>query len=227
MTRIVYLCADPGIAYGGTKGASVHVAELTAALAGEGADILLAVTRIDPDASPPPPGVELMLLAGPARTPVDVKERADAEASRAEWLADRAHEWGAAMLYERMALHAEAGGIAARAAGIPHVVELNAPLPEEAARYRRLEDPARACDAEGRVLRAADAVLAVSRPLAYYARRRGARRVDVVPNAVNPARFPLGADAERQPPTAVFAGSLRPWHGARVLADAWRLLGRD
>jgi glycosyltransferase involved in cell wall biosynthesis len=67
-------------------------------------------------------------------------------------------------------------------------------------------------------------VFAVSPPLAAYAQARGAPRVEVLPNAAAIERFPPparnGAD-----PVAVFAGSLRPWHGIETIAEAWRLLG--
>lgn len=224
MTRIVHLCCDPGIAYGGTKGASVHLGEMAAALAAEGADVLLVVTAMKPGVSPPP-GVTVTLLPGPPRG-ASVDERLAAEPGRAVWLAGLLRSSAADLLYERAALHTAAGSIAAASAGVPHVVELNAPLPFEAARYRHLDAPAAADDLERAVLAGADVVLAVSRPLATYARSRGARRVQLCPNAVDPARFPR-APAGRQPPLAVFAGSLRPWHGAGVLGDAWTLLGRQ
>ena len=65
--RIAYVSTDPGIAYGGAKGASVHVAELTAALAREGAELLILVARVAPGALPPPRGATLEPLPGPGR----------------------------------------------------------------------------------------------------------------------------------------------------------------
>ena len=128
-------------------------------------------------------------------------------------------------LYERIALHSAAGSAAADAVGIPHLVELNAPVPEEAARYRELEEEAAAIRLEGTVLRNAELVLAVSGPLADYALKRGARRVKVCPNAVSLDRFGACAAQDADAPIAVFAGALRPWHGVECLAEAWRLLG--
>jgi glycosyltransferase involved in cell wall biosynthesis len=72
-----------------------------------------------------------------------------------------------------------------------------------------------------------DLVLAVSRPLGAYARRRGASRVEVMANAVDPTRFTRQADAAGEPPVAVFAGSLRRWHGVGTLAEAWSILAAD
>ena len=224
--RVLQLCCDPGVAYGGTKGASVHLAELARALGAEGAEVLLAVTRVEPGAPPPPPGVSVEVLPGPGRDAPPTAPWA-VEPARVEWLSSRLAHGEVDVLYERLALHTAAGATAAAAAAIPHVVELNAPLPLEAARYRTLEDPERARRLERRVLGEAGAVLAVSRPLARYAAAAGARRVEVSPNAVDPTRFPSPARADAGPPLAVFAGSLRPWHGTDTLAAAWALLGRE
>ncbi|MDX6539721.1 MAG: hypothetical protein QOI71_1331, partial [Gaiellales bacterium] len=112
--------------------------------------------------------------------------------------------------------------------GIPHIVELNAPLPEEAARYRRLDRPEEAERLERETLSGADLVLPVSSPLAVYAQERGAQRVEVTPNAVVPERFAnLPARDPAAPPLAVFSGALRPWHGIETIAEAWTLLGAE
>ncbi len=225
MNRVAYLCTDPGIAYGGTKGASVHVHELTAALARAGTEVLLVVAGRTPGAPPPPSGVTLEVLPGPAKGAATT-ERLAAELERVAWLERRLRGFEADVLYERLALHSAAGSAAARALRIPHVVELNAPLPAEAARYRRLDLADEAERLERDVLAAAELVLAVSRPLAEYAAERGARRVEVLPNAVSAETLRLGRQ-EREPPVAVFAGSLRPWHGVDCIAEAWTLLGAD
>jgi glycosyltransferase involved in cell wall biosynthesis len=75
------------------------------------------------------------------------------------------------------------------------------------------------------VLSCADSVLAVSGPLAGYARQRGAARVEVFPNAVDVTLF--SAPPKLREPTCVFLGALRPWHGVDAVAEAWRLLGRE
>ena len=54
--RLACLSTDPGIAYGGSKGASVHLAEMTTALAGAGSEILLVVSAVEPGAPDPPRG---------------------------------------------------------------------------------------------------------------------------------------------------------------------------
>ena len=222
--KIAYLSTDPGIAYGGTKGASVHLGELTAALTREGAEVLLLVARIAPGAPDPPPGATVEVLPGPGKG-ASAAERVSAEPDRQEWLEERLDRFGAAALYERLALHTAAGSAAAHRLGIPHLVELNAPLLEEAGRYRTLPEPLVADLLERSVLRCADLVLAVSEPLARYARDRGARRVALCPNGVDVDRFAPVAGRSLRPASAVFTGTLRPWHGIETLAEAWRLLG--
>jgi glycosyltransferase involved in cell wall biosynthesis len=211
--RIAYLCTDRGIALGGSKGAAVHMAEIVSALAGRGADVLLLPRSVAGPAKGLPPGVRVESLP-PAET----------DAELADWLERRLGEFGAGALYERLALHSAAGAAAAARLAIPHLVELNAPLREEAARYRSLDRPEEADLLERVVLASADAVLAVSGPLAFYARRRGARIVRVLPNAVAPDRF---AAPPAREPRCVFLGALRPWHGVDVLVRSWRLLGKE
>ncbi len=222
--RIAYLSTDPGVPYGARKGASVHVAELVDALAGEGARVLAMVSGVASDAGPPAEGATVEPLPGPGKGS-SVSERLAAEPERTAWIQERLARFGAEALYERLALHSAAGSRAARRLGIPHLVELNAPLVEETRRYRGLEEPDAAVRLEHVTLTGAELVLAVSRPLAAYARRRGAGRVEVCPNAVAIERYPSRPRAPRPDPVAVFTGRVRPWHGVDTLTAAWRLLG--
>src|SRR5918992_1217759 len=223
--RLAYLSTDPGIAYGGTKGGSVHVQELVTALAEAGADVLLLVPSCIRDAPPLPTGVTVEILAGPGKGGTTA-ERLGAERERAAWLEERLGRFHADLLYERFALHSAAGSVAARALHIAHIVELNAPLLAEAKRYRRLDFREEAESLEHAVLTEADVVLAVSRPLAAYARSRGARRVEVLPNAVSASSVRVRR-RDHEPPVAVFTGSLRPWHGIESVAEAWACLGDE
>jgi glycosyltransferase involved in cell wall biosynthesis len=223
--RIAYVCADAGVPWGGTKGASVHVAEMVAALATEGAQVLVLPAALAPGAPEPPSGVEVELLPGPGKG-ASAAERVRSDSERARLLRERLERFGSEAVYERLALHSAAGSLAARALGVPHIVELNAPLPAEAAAYRHLDEPGHAARLERQALAGADLVLAVSRPLAGYAEDRGSRRVEVFPNAVTPGRYhPRGHDGGAREPVAVLLGSLRPWHGAHTVADAWHRLG--
>lgn len=222
--RLAYLSTDPGIAYGGAKGAAIHVEELATALAGTGADVLLLVAGSAPSAPTPRNGLTVEVLPVPGKG-ARTKERLATEPARVSWLEPRLRAFGADVLYERLALHSSAGSDVARRLGLPHLVELNAPLLAEAERYRQLEHTEVADGLERRTLVNADVVFAVSRPLAGYARDRGAHRVEVLPNAVDPARYLPGKRRKGDPPVAVFVGALRPWHGIDCLTEAWSLLG--
>jgi glycosyltransferase involved in cell wall biosynthesis len=224
--RIACLSTDPGIAWGGPKGASVHLAEIVEALRTEGVETLVLVSGIAAEALAPA-GVTLEALPGPRKgSSVDALLAGEDELT--SWLAERLRAFAADAVYERIALHSSAGSRAASALGIPHIVELNAPLPEEAARYRRLDRPEEAERLERETLSGADLVLPVSSPLAVYAQERGAQRVEVTPNAVVPERFAnLPARDPAAPPLAVFSGALRPWHGIETIAEAWTLLGAE
>lgn len=215
MMRLAWLCTDSGITLGGSKGASVHLRRLLDSVAARGVEVVALVRHVDP-AVDLPAGVAVEVLPAPATT-----DRGRADADLATWVEARLSDCDA--LYERFSLHTTAGSRAARARGIPHLVELNGPLVEEARRYRGLRDVDDATAAEAEVLAHAWQVLAVSGPVADHARTVGAHRVRVVPNAADPDLFPRGVRAE--PPHAVFTGTLRPWHGVEVVARAWELLG--
>jgi starch synthase len=226
MRRLAYLSTDPGVPWGGRERGSVQLADMAQALGEQGAEVLLIVAGVRHGAAPPPPSVRVELLPGPGRGPSEA-ERGAAEPVRTAWLARRLERFGAEALYERIAPHSASGAAAAAAVGIPHLVELNAPLPEEAARYRKLDQSRAAIQLEGAVLRNAELVLVPSGPLAGYARARGARRVKVCPNAVALERFGSRATHDGREPVAVFARGHCLWHGADTVAEAWRLLGPD
>jgi glycosyltransferase involved in cell wall biosynthesis len=213
---------DKGIPFGGTKGAAVHLGSLVAAAAQVDLEILLIVGAVEPGAEPPA-GVELEVLPGPGIGST-VEERLAWETPRRHWLEERLKAFGAQALYERLALHSAFGAHAAATLDIPHVVELNAPLPWETATYRTLRFPEQAEWMERSALERASLVLAVTEPLARYARARGARDTAVLPNAAH-ADVPQADPAA--PPVAVFSGTLRPWHGVDTIADAWDILGAD
>jgi glycosyltransferase involved in cell wall biosynthesis len=115
----------------------------------------------------------------------------------------------------------------ARRQGWPSVLEVNAPLPEEQSRHRRLVDRAGAVRLSRRAFRAADLVYAVSRPVADWVEELcPGRSVPVVPNGVDAAAFAATSD----PPTGgvlAFTGTFRPWHGVDLLVEAAGRLVRD
>ena len=234
--RIALACLDPGIPLDGTKGAAVHFRSLARALRRRGHRVDAVAMRLES----PSAGSAARALDGVVDSVTIVPN--GREAARAAIVALDGGEGHGALdaVYERLALFAAGALEAARELDVPHVLEVNAPLSEEAARWRGLGETApEARAAERASITGADAVLPVSTALARFAIDLGARpeRVRVVPNAVDPELF---APAERAPRrvgdtfTIGFVGSLKPWHGLVLLAralgiaarrghDAWRL----
>ena len=195
---------DRGVSVFGTKGASVHVRELTRALTALGHDVRVVSSRVDG--------------SRPRGYDVPVQELRDGLEPPEGFVPD--------VVYERYSLRGTAGLRLARALDVPLVLEVNAPLPLEAARYRGLAD-GEALAADGELLRAADRLVAVSTGVAEWLCQLGVEpaRVVVVRNGVDPARF--GTEKPERPglrrPLVGFVGSLKPWHDVDTLVAA---LGR-
>lgn len=227
--RVAYVCADPGVPVFGRKGASVHVQEVVRALLRRGARVTLFASRTGGEVPAGLEGVEVRRLPRPKSIdgralPAADRERA-LQAADAQLPAALAAAGPFDLVYERYALWSTGALRHARATGTPSVLEVNAPLVDEQAEHRELIDAAGALRATQVAFAEADAVVAVSRPVADWARALGApaARVHVVPNGVDPDRFPPRAAAGRRttdPFTVGFVGTLKPWHGTEVLVDA-------
>jgi len=132
-------------------------------------------------------------------------------------------------IYERYSLFSDAGVAAAAELRIPHALEMNAPLREEARRFRTLPHAAEAAEIEADILAATEHVFAVSAELRHVLVSDGldAAKVEVLPNAVNPARFLRPQARDRGVFTVGFCGSLKPWHGIDVLVAAFCAAAAD
>lgn len=217
--RILYVCADRGISPCGDKGASAHVRAITAALAARGDSVTVACRRRD-GRNAVAAEVRVTLL------PED-------ETGHASWLIERARELEIDVIVERYSLSSGPATVAAREVGCPVLLEVNAPLVEEAARFRGLHDAETWQRREAAVIAAADHVMAVSPAVARHALACGAPagRISVVANGVDVARFGgIAGDAVRARHhldgsfVAGFCGSLKPWHGVIDVVDALPLL---
>jgi len=145
--------------------------------------------------------------------------------------------WRPDLVYERHALFNLAGVTAARRAGVPIVVEVNAPLAWERAHHEHLAFRRLANRAEHLTWRLADRIAVVSTPLKRYVSATGVApdRIAVVPNGADPSVFRPDAAARAVlraqlglPPDRIvigFVGILRPWHGVELLLDAFARLG--
>lgn len=226
MIRLAYVSADPGVPVFGRKGNSVHVQEVVRALRGLEIDVELFARRIDGDA---PPGLEDVPVHRLPKLPSakDPSRERRALESNGEIRAMLEQAGPFDVIYERYALFSFAGMEYAQASGVPGLLEVNAPLIEEAARYRGLDRIAAAREASERAFSAATRLVAVSEEVASWLRTQvdPPDRTVVVPNGVAPGRFPEGLRPAipHEPGTFTvgFVGSLRPWHGLSVLADAF------
>ncbi len=137
-------------------------------------------------------------------------------------------------IYERYTLFSFAGIRLARALGVPHILEVNAPLAYEQEKNRGLEMKALAAETERRIFRETDRVVVVSRQLQEFVASCGvpAARIHLLPNAVDPQHFVVAdhgqavrakyqLDGKR---VIGFVGSLKPWHGVETLFEAFRAL---
>lgn len=221
--RVAYVCADPGVPAFGSRGSSVHLQEVVRGLGRAGAQVTLFVAR--PGEEPRPPDLQAVKLV-----PLPPLPKGDPAPREQAALANNAALRRALtahgpfdLVYERYSLWSHAGMAFARAAGVPGVLEVNAPLLLEQRAHRTLVDAEAAGRVAHSVFAAATALIAVSPGVAHYleafSEARG--RVHVLPNGVDPDRFaPSSRDVRAQRLRVGFAGTLKPWHGVATLVEA-------
>jgi glycosyltransferase involved in cell wall biosynthesis len=233
--RIAYICADRGVPVFGRKGCSIHVQEVVRALSAMGMQVDLFAARTGRE---PPPGLERVVLhelpVAAAGAPAAREQAALAANGTVRAALERAGPFD--LVYERYSLWSFAGMEYARAAKVPGILEVNAPLIEEHATYRELVDRDGAERVAQRVFAAADVLIAVSDEVKRYLEcyPGTADRVQVVPNGVNADRYPpdLGRSSLAPPWSASetfvvgFVGTLKPWHGLTILAEGFELFHR-
>jgi glycosyltransferase involved in cell wall biosynthesis len=186
---------------------------LAAALARRGHDILLVCAKVE-GSNPIPVGCEV----------VEIPERADLP-----WFVQVLSEARTDAVLERYSLRGGSALEAAADLGLPGALEVNAPLVEEAARFRGLKDVASWRKKERSALAGAQLLIVVSTALREHAVASGAvrQRITLIPNGVDLESFGRGGGPEVRARLGLgteivvgFAGSLKPWHGVRSLVDA-------
>jgi glycosyltransferase involved in cell wall biosynthesis len=223
--HIAYVCTDPGIPVWGAKGASVHVQEMLRAFLRRGDRVTLMSPRLE--GAPPADLGAVEVVALPPAPKGDPATRARALLAANEAVAEVLGRLAPDLVYERHALFAHAAMEWARGQGVPSILEVNAPLVDEQTAHRSLSLPDMAEASVRRAMRAAGLVAAVSAPIAKHAQAMGAETTLVVPNAVDPLRFPETQPRPGRPFTVGFLGSMKPWHGLPVLVEAFALLRRE
>jgi glycosyltransferase involved in cell wall biosynthesis len=138
--------------------------------------------------------------------------------------------WRAEAVLERYSLASGPARNAAASLSLPFVLEVNAPLVLEAARYRGLTDLERWLAHERQAFSSADAIGVVSRSLVDYVGCAAPGSDAVwIPNGVDTSTFAEATPAELDlPADAVavgFVGSMKGWHGTSALVDAVAELG--
>ena len=143
------------------------------------------------------------------------------------------------IIYDRYNTYSTAAAHAARRAGVPLLLEVNAPGAYERTvdAHLRLKFPRLARNYERWILRRADRIFAVSTPLKdHLAHAVGidAGKIVVLPNGADPDVFVPGVGGEEvrrrygieDRVVIGFVGILRPWHGVDLLLEAFRDLRR-
>jgi len=255
--RILYLSSDPGIDVAGSSGGSVHIRSLVRAFAATGNEVKLISSRMSgvpsfggnsavtfQEAAIALPN---RLLAASIRTANSILGRhprhsPDLVRLLHNWTFRRAAEpiaraFRPYVVYERYSLWGLSGWRLARQLGVPHVLEVNAPLAFEQQRRSGLTCPRLARRVETFIWRQADIVVTVSETLKQDLERAGASplKIHVLPNAVDAALFHPDLD-----PVALrcqlgiddcfvigFAGTFKSWHGVDLLLDAFLDLRRN
>lgn len=220
--RIAYICLDPGIPVFGAKGASVHVQSMVRAFQSMGADVTLFSPRCE---GTRPKGLETTPVV-----PFSLPSKSNAEARMQALMAldlalpDILRDAGPFdLVYERHALLSHSAMTWAREAGVPSVLEVNAPLMEEQQRHREMILPQDCLTATQAAMQSAALVAAVSPQVVRYAQDHGAENVLHLPNAIDPAMYDRPRQGNR-PFTVGFVGSLKPWHDLDVLVSAMEIL---
>lgn len=244
--HVLYACADPGIPFWGTKGASIHVRSFTRALAEAGHDVSVVMSRIGNHTRPLPARIRLLEVpneqegffeTGSNTTPDALVLLSEARQflqnrSMQDIINDSLAHRTVDIICERYSLFGIAGRESARWHNVPFVLEVNAPLVIEQKEHRRLLSEPLAREIEHYLFSTADCVVPVSETLAGYIRsvapdakiRTIANGVDIeaFANAVNVDHWRQRWELpDRRDQLIGFVGSLKPWHGLDLLLEAF------
>ncbi len=234
--NILYICADRGIPIRGHKGAAVHVRALTNAFARAGHTVTIVTPRPGPENGLTPKAriqtIPLPDLPGHFKSEEEARARQSLlytdhlVNSLQEEIANNHYDF----IYERYSLWSDAGARLSQITGLPLILEVNAPLIEEASRYRYLTDYTTAARIEAAQFQTARVISVVSEQLRAYVTSRNvaAEKVHVLPNGVDPILFHPAVRGGRIHARyglnghliVGFVGRPRPWHDLDTLLRA-------
>ena len=209
-------------------GQSVHVDDMIAALRGLGHEIAIAAPAApEGQGAEAPRWVAWLKRALPAAVYEAMELGYNLPAFLRLYRAWR--EFAPDVIYERYNLNLLAGVWLARLTRTPLLLEVNAPLAEERARFGGLGLGWLAREIEGSIWERADRVLPVSEVLGAYCAKIGVERgrIAVIPNAIDPACYD-GIDSEAAKRALGlsgkivlgFSGFMREWHGLDSVVEA-------
>ncbi len=248
--KIAYICADFGIPIFGYVGSSVHVHEMIEAFQKRGHEVVLFSPSVDGQTKIKKGlnAVEIKPLNSFTTISKQLKKFDELIGfnSRVRFelrsllynlvllqnLKTRLLEKKFDFVYERYCLFNYAGVALARQLGLPHILEINAPLCYEQEKMRGLELKNVALKIERRVFMESNLLAVVSSNLKSYVESLGipSERVVVVPNGVDPSKFKTNTKIRdrliqklnlRGKTVIGFIGSLKPWHGTETLIEAF------
>ncbi|HXE26913.1 MAG TPA: glycosyltransferase family 4 protein [Stellaceae bacterium] len=209
-------------------GQSVHVDDMIAALRGLGHEIAIAAPGTpEGQGAEPPRWIGWLKRALPAAVYEAMELGYNLPAFIRLYRAWR--EFVPDVIYERYNLNLLAGIWLARLTRTPLLLEVNAPLAEERARFGGLGLGWLAREIEASIWERADRVLPVSDVLGTYCAKTGVARgrITVIPNAIDPACYD-GIDSEVAKRALGlsgkivlgFSGYMREWHGLDSVVEA-------
>jgi glycosyltransferase involved in cell wall biosynthesis len=220
--RVLYVCSDPGISPLGEGGTAAHLRALSAAMVRRGHAVTIACRRTDGD-NRLAPGVAVAVMP-------------EGWSAQAGWLLDQMRRTGSDVVVERYSLRSGPAVDARHEWPIALLLEVDAPLVEEALRSGVIDDADAWRRWEARLFADVDHVVAVSEVVSWHVLATGVPRdrVSVVPNGVDPMRFAgvQGHSVRLQYDlghrfVAGYCGTLDSWHGVEDLVEAAAMLPRD
>lgn len=216
---IAYVCVDPGIPLFGRKGASVHVQEMIREFRDAGHHVHAYVVRTDDDIPADLADLPVTYLKIPKAPAVERELLAQETAAT---IADQLVKDGTTFVYERYSLFSDVL-VRAAEAGIPGVLEVNAPLIDEQRDHRELAHEDLAWEVLAKQVAAARATICVSDIVrdwvVTYSPAESADSVHTIANGVSTKRITPAPEAPGAP-VVTFVGTLKPWHGTADLIRA-------
>lgn len=252
--RIAYVCSDLGIPYLGSKAGALHMRQTVRALRELGNDLMVYATTSDKITPNRSENDDILISIDPASSMLQEhtllltgellpqsslhKDLRSLSFNRffQEQLLQRIHRSSPELIYERYSLWGFGGLKVAKDLGIPHILEVNAPLCQETDKRRTLNLPDLALAIERHVIEGTNGLVCVSQKLVQHIKSEFAVTVpmEVIPAGVDNDFFnqEISSNSIRkrlnlsEKLVIGFVGSMKPWHRLDVLVEAFSIVRR-